>query len=56
MTVTLRAAGAAPGKPKKAAGLTACLLPVWMLHRVSGNEIVHLIDQSAKLMDAPAEC
>ena len=40
MTVTLRAVGAAPGKPKKAAGLTAGLLPVWMLHRVFGKEVV----------------
>ena len=40
MTGTLQAARLVPAKPKPAAGLTDGLLPVWMLHRVCGKEVV----------------
>lgn len=42
MTGGLQAAGTVPGEPRIAVGLTAGLLPLWMLHRVSGKEITHL--------------
>ena len=43
MTGTLRAAGLPPGEAKPVAGLTDGLLPVWMLHRVSGKRIVYAL-------------
>ena len=40
MTGTMRVVGAALGEPKKATGLTAALLPVWVLYRVSGKKVM----------------
>lgn len=52
----LRAVGQAQGKPRKTMGLTAGLLPVWMLRRVRGKKIIEVVcDVLGQLQVLPAE-